>query len=65
MVSRVIRAVRPWNSADSCEQKTDFSTYDDHVQIELCLSCPIADECIDCVAKRKKKPWWKRVIGAG
>lgn len=65
MVAHIIRAVRPWDSADSYDRKLDFSTYDEQWQIEMCLSCPIADECLDCVARREKMPWWKKVFGNG
>lgn len=63
MLQIVISAVRPWDSPDSGGflvglsggwVRSDFSTYDDQTQIELCLSCPFADDCHDCVTDREK-----------
>lgn len=66
MVADIIRAVRPWESADSYDrEKPVFSNYDEQWQIDMCLSCPIADECKDCIAKQEKVPWWKKVFGNG
>ena len=59
MRSLVIAAVRPWDSPDSggflvsmtgAWVRSDFSSYDDQRQIELCLACPFADECHDCLS---------------
>lgn len=60
MVPVVISAVRPWESADSTGfivgmtgawVKSDFTTYDDQTQIDLCLTCPLADDCGDCLTR--------------
>lgn len=65
MLSSVsVAATRPWRSADSGGfivgmtggwVKSDFSSYDDQRQIEMCLSCPFADDCHDCVTRTKKR----------
>lgn len=57
MMTTMVQGVRPWDSVDSSGYfyeetrwvKSDFSSYDSQAQIELCLRCPIADECADCI----------------
>lgn len=60
-----VSASMPWHTPDSGAyswyegrwMQTQFKTYDSQAQIELCLNCPFADECKDCVSvmqKRKK-----------
>ena len=65
----MIAAVMPWKSIDASGYiyldgkwvDSDVTTYDDQAQIELCMTCPFADECHDCVAvgrtsrKRRRK----------
>jgi hypothetical protein len=54
--------VRPWRSVDASGWmygedrwvKSDLSTYDDQAQIDLCLRCPFAGECVDCVTEVRK-----------
>lgn len=64
MTSISISAARPWDTPDSGSYvvgttgawvKSDFSTYDDQAQIELCLQCPFADDCHDCVTVSKRR----------
>ena len=58
-----VQAVRPWDSIDSSGYlyyggkwiESDVSTYDSQAQIELCLRCPIADECQDCIGEPSKQ----------
>lgn len=78
----MIHGVRPWDSLDaSCFLyengrwvASDVSTYDAQAQIELCLRCPYADECTDCVSgrepgkrgrKRKDSTDAERLLGLG
>lgn len=58
----MIAAVLPWKSIDASGYlyfdgrwvESDVTTYDSQAQIELCMKCPFADECHDCVAVGKR-----------
>lgn len=56
----MLASVRPWQSLDAGDWmysqdgrwvKSDLAPQDSQAQIELCLTCPYADDCHDCVAK--------------
>lgn len=56
MTSVAISAVKPWHSVDSVAfNRQEFTTYDDQDQIELCMSCPFADDCHDCVTTERRR----------
>ena len=64
MTSISVSAARPWDTPDSGSYivgmtgswiKPDFSSYDDQEQIEMCLQCPFADDCHDCVTVSNRK----------
>jgi hypothetical protein len=75
MLTSVIAAVRPWDSTDSGAFlvgitgrwiRPDFESYDDQKQIEMCLECPFADDCHECVTRARRRRWLlkrKRVDG--
>lgn len=62
----MVESVRPWESPDAGDWVYSDSTgrwvksdliprYDSQEQIELCLTCPYADDCHDCVARGTTK----------
>lgn len=67
----VENAVYPWSSPDAGAWMflrggwvpSDLTTHDSQSQIERCMSCPFADECVDCVSGggEKKKRGRKRM----
>ena len=69
----MMTAVRPWESLDASGYtyyegrwvRSDESTYDSQEQIELCMRCPFADECHDCVtakARTRRKPFARKKV---
>ena len=58
-----IFASLPWRSQDAREysyfdgrwMNPKLVSYDSQAQIELCLSCPFADECKDCMSVKQKR----------
>ena len=59
----MVASVRPWNSLDAGSLmynngrwvRSELLPQDSQAQIELCLTCPYADDCHDCVAKGTTK----------
>lgn len=55
----MVASVRPWDSVDAGSLmynngrwvKSELLPQDSQAQIELCLTCPYADDCHDCVAR--------------
>lgn len=55
----MVASVRPWDSVDAGSLmynngrwvKSELLPKDSQAQIELCLTCPYADDCHDCVAR--------------
>lgn len=64
MRSVSVSAVRPWDSVDASGWmyderggwvEDDLSPRDTQEQIDLCLKCPIADECCDCLSSTVRR----------
>lgn len=55
----MVASARPWDSVDAGSLmynngrwvKSELLPQDSQAQIELCLTCPYADDCHDCVAR--------------
>lgn len=55
----MVESVRPWDSLDAGSLmynngrwvRSELLPQDSQAQIELCLTCPYADDCHDCVTR--------------
>lgn len=63
VISRAVSAaVRPWQSLDASGwmynegrwTESDLTSYDTQAQINLCMRCSLADECVDCLAQKRR-----------
>ena len=68
-----IFASLPWRSQDAKEYSyyegrwvnPQFTTYDSPDQINLCLNCPFADECKDCVTLKHDRKVFRKLSMKG